>query len=124
MALITGFSYLKTDNKLVQYAGELRLLVPVAAIGLIALFNFEIGDPFISAFHLLSRKQFLGAAFGFLSYFYAILYSEVAKEFRINDLLGFLPGSISEALRLSKSQSKNEVKVPYLPLMSIIRSTS
>lgn len=98
---------------------ELRLLLPVLLVGSISWANYFIGDSRFKAFQMLSKEQFLGATFGFMSYFYAILIVEVGKELKYEDLLGFLPGSIAEAIRFSKSRDIN-LKIGKSDIVRII----
>ena len=91
-------------NNLDNNLGNLRLLVPILLTTSIALGNYVTEDKAFSLFQMLSKEQYLGAMFGFLSYFYSILYFEVGRELSSDDLLGFLPGSISEGLKMKRAK--------------------
>lgn len=59
-------------------------------------------------FHLLPESEFLASMAGFLTLRLALYFREVAKEFKIADLAGFLPGSISMFTRKYLLQQKEE----------------
>jgi hypothetical protein len=83
---------------------NLRLSLPAFAVLIVAIKNYYYDDSStLSTFRMLSKEQFLGAMFGFMSYFFVILYSEVLKEIKIADAVGILPGSFVEALKISKN---------------------
>ncbi len=86
---------------------NLRLSLPALTVIIIAIKNYFDGGSALSTFRMLSKEQFLGAMFGFMSYFFAILYSEVLKEMRISDAVGILPGSFVEALKISQNLESN-----------------
>merc|ERR1711871_719071 len=64
---------------------------------------------------MLSKEQYLGTMLGFLSYFYSILYFEVGSEISTDDFLGFLPGSLSEGLKMKKTKGEISVGKPQKP---------
>lgn len=84
--------------------GNYRLSVPLLLTISIALCNYISGDKTFSLFQMLSKEQYLGAMFGFLSYLYSIIYFEVGSEISMDDLLGFLPGSLTEGLKMKKAR--------------------
>lgn len=111
---------LKTDSVGLQFSmsksptssssegiSNLRLSLPALTVIIIAIKNYFDGGSALSTFRMLSKEQFLGAMFGFMSYFFAILYSEVLKEMRISDAVGILPGSFVEALKISQNLESN-----------------
>lgn len=81
----------------------------------VAAGNYFSGDKTFSLFQMLSKEQYLGAMFGFLSYFYSILYFEVGSEISTDDFLGFLPGSLSEGLKMKKTKGNISVGKPLKP---------
>jgi hypothetical protein len=105
--MVVGVGTRVQTTNLDRNLANVRLIIPVALTIAIAYGNYVTGDSNLKVFQMLSKEQFLGAMFGFLSYFYSIIFFEVGKELKSEDLLGFLPGSITEALRLSKSSAKN-----------------
>jgi hypothetical protein len=92
-----------TFTKLDSIASNLRLFVPVALMGGLALRNSLINDAPLKGLSTLSRDQFLGAIVGFLTYRLAIFVSEVATELRTEDVLSILPGSAAEMFRQTKA---------------------
>ena len=88
-------------------ASNLRLLVPVALMGGLALGKSMSTATPIQGLNSLSKEQFLSAAAGFLTYRLAIFSSEIAKEVRTEDFLSIVPGSAAEMYRQAKAMDAN-----------------
>ena len=96
--------------------------MPAIAVLVVAITNYIQGNSALNTFHMLSKEQFLGAMLGFMSYFFAILFNEVGKEFKVADAVGILPGSFIEALKLSRAtNSKVEISTANSRVFNIFQ---
>ena len=100
-----------------------RLLVPLAMVLAVGSLKSNSFDSTVT-FNLLTKREYLGSVAGFLTYFIALIFTEVRQELRPDDFLSFLPGSFAEAFRQSKkynSSNTEEVKVIAFIYLVIIK---
>lgn len=72
---------------------NLRFLVPVLLLAALVEKD-QVFEHFpLKPFSLLPRNEYIAAMGGFLTLRLALYLSEVAKEFRVQDILGILPGT-------------------------------
>ncbi len=91
-------SFTKKDEIL----SKSRFAVPIILVIVLAIKNVLIDGGKIEPFHLLDREQWLPAMGGFLTYRLSLFATEVATELKLDDILGILPGSVAEGIRLSQ----------------------
>lgn len=80
---------------------NLRFLVPVLLLATLVEKD-QVFEHFpLEPFSLLPRNEYIAAMGGFLTLRMALYLSEVAKEFRVQDILGILPGTKPPSCLLS-----------------------
>jgi hypothetical protein len=79
-----------------------RFAVPIILVFVLAIKSVLIDGGKIEPFHVLDRETWLPAMGGFLTYRLSLFATEVATELKIDDVLGILPGSVAEGIRLSQ----------------------
>ena len=97
-----------------------RFAVPLFLIGVLSAKNIFVDRDEVSLFHLLSKEQFLSAIGGFLTYRLSLFATEVASEFRTEDVLSIAPGSFAESYRLAKKMKKDGVAVDNEPSLTTV----
>ena len=97
-----------------------RFAVPLFLIGILSAKNIFLDGDEVSLFHLLSKEQFLSAIGGFLTYRLSLFATEVASEFRTEDVLSIAPGSFAESYRLAKKMKKDGVAVDNEPSLTTV----
>ena len=103
-----GFSVGTTPvpSKAEEILAKSRFAVPLFLVGVLSAKNILVDGDEVSLFHLLSKEQFLSAIGGFLTYRLSLFATEVASEFRTEDVLSIAPGSFAESYRLAKKLKK------------------
>ena len=95
-------------SKADEILAKSRFAVPLFLVGILSAKNIYVdGGENVSLFHLLSKEQFLSAIGGFLTYRLSLFATEVASEFRTEDVLSVAPGSFAESYRLAKKMKKD-----------------
>ena len=94
-------------RKLDENLGKSRFAAPLFLILLLTAKNIANGGN-IAPFNLVPRESFLPALAGFLTYRLSLFVTEVATELTGEDLLGFLPGSVAEGIRLNKKLAEQQ----------------
>lgn len=94
-------------RKLNENLGKARFAAPLLFVGLLTAKNVATGGQ-IQPFELVPRSDFLPALGGFLTYRVSLFATEVATELTGEDLLGFLPGSVAEGIRLNKKLNEQQ----------------
>lgn len=94
-----------------------RFLIPVILIMIMTLKNYYIDHDYQPEyFHFLPVNQFLSIMGGFLTLRISLFISEVVKEFRSDDIIEIIPGSVAVAIRSwfqrSKQQQMAEIIFP------------
>jgi hypothetical protein len=96
------------SRRLNENLGKARFAAPLLFVGLLTAKNVANGGQ-IQPFELVPRSDFLPALGGFLTYRISLFVTEVATELTDEDLLGFLPGSVAEGMRLNKKLKEQQV---------------
>eukprot|EP01039_Chlorochromonas_danica_P009627 gene9627-10642_t len=95
---------------------KLRFTVPVMVLGILLAKVRYFDDYHSSPLHLLPQKDFLAAMGGFLTLRLTLFLSEVAKEFRLGDILEVLPGSTAIVLKrlllIREEENQGAVSMP------------
>lgn len=107
------------NAKFSENLSKLRFLVPVFLVALLTMKEVVIDDYHPTAFRLLPQGEFISVMAGFLTLRLSIFLSEVAKEFRAEDIVGILPGSAAMVLRkwlLDKKEAGDEVAVEVITM--------
>lgn len=102
-----------------ENVSKLRFLVPIFLVALLTTKEIVLDDYHPTAFRLLPQGEFISAMAGFLTLRLSIFLSEVAKEFRAEDIVGILPGSAAMVLRkwlLDKKEAGDEVAVEIITI--------
>lgn len=96
------------ETKLLDNAAKARLLVPVLVVALLAGKSVVIDGQTPQYFKLVPQSQFVSAMSGFLTVRFSIFLSEVVKEIRTEDWIGFVPGSVAIVIRNQWLKEKEE----------------
>lgn len=94
-------------SKADEILAKSRFAVPLFLVGILSAKNIYVDGDEVSLFRFLSKEQFLSAIGGFLTYRLSLFATEVASEFRTEDVLSVAPGSFAESYRLAKKLRKD-----------------
>lgn len=85
--------------KVLDTLSKYRLAVPIALLGVLVAKSYIFDGFRPSYFRLIPQSVYISAMAGFLTLRLSIFSNEVAKEFKGEDFLGLVPGSLAIVLR-------------------------
>jgi len=102
------------SKRLSDNASALRLAVPLLMLGLLTTKGYLVDGSIPRLFRLVPQSEYIATMAGFLTLRIALYFKEVGKEFRAEDLIGIVPGSLAITLRqlLSNKKTDQPVDVP------------
>jgi len=102
------------SKRLSDNVSALRLAVPLLMLGLLTTKGYLVDGSIPRLFRLVPQSEYIATMAGFLTLRIALYFKEVGKEFRAEDLIGIVPGSLAITLRqlLSNKKTDQPVDVP------------
>jgi len=102
------------SKRLSDNVSALRLAVPLLMLGLLTTKGYVVDGSIPRLFRLVPQSEYIATMAGFLTLRIALYFKEVGKEFRAEDLIGIVPGSLAITLRqlLSNKKTDQPVDVP------------
>ena len=102
------------SKRLSDNVSALRLAVPLLMLGLLTTKGYLVDGSIPRLFRLVPQSEYIATMAGFLTLRIALYFKEVGKEFRAEDLIGIVPGSLAITLRqlLSSKKTDQPVDVP------------
>jgi guanylate kinase len=117
----------KENSKTGSNLSNLRFLMPIVLVSIIALYNKSTGDenPIQddSMFSLVTSEQFAAAMLGFLSYRLPLFGIQIQDAFQTISGEAVLPGSAGVALQLVRSEAANVSAFNSSPLNTDVLPT-
>lgn len=86
-------------QRLAKVGANARLLVPVLVLALLAGRDYFYEGYVPSKLNYIPKDEFIGAVGGFLTLRLTLFINEVGKEFKAEELIGLVPGSLAVTLR-------------------------
>mmetsp|Transcript_32922 Transcript_32922/g.49705 ORF Transcript_32922/g.49705 Transcript_32922/m.49705 type:complete len:556 (-) Transcript_32922:45-1712(-) len=124
------FLYIKTDTigsaeaKYGKSVSNLRFAAPFVSFAFVAIYNMVLGDasPMVgktNMFSTVTTDQFAATVVGFLTYRLPLLSKQISEMFSRGEELT-LPGSAGIAMKLTKSQSVEQVATTLSSLKTVV----
>ena len=96
------------SKRLSDNVSALRLAVPLLMLGLLTTKGYLVDGSSPRLFRLIPQSEYSATMAGFLTLRIALYITEVGKEFRAEDLIGIVPGSLAITLRQLLSNKKTD----------------
>jgi len=106
---VVEFASTVASKRLSDNLSGLRLAVPLLMLGLLTSKGYFVDGLSPRLFRLVPQSEYIATMAGFLTLRIALYFKEVGKEFRSEDLIGIVPGSLAITLRQLLSNKKDEL---------------
>lgn len=98
------------EDTITKLKGNARFVMPILAVGVVALKNYIVNPETTKFLSLLSKRDFAAVMLGFVTPSrLPLLYREIRASLKGEEILDMLPGSIAQGRSIIKGMSEGDV---------------